>query len=328
MSDFFDSLSDPDYASSYNALRNQDKSMGFIYVEDNSDIVFWDTFVKKGLSKRYELMTASQGETGKRALEKMYDKANPMVLIAVDSDYDYIDSKFNQDHPFNTNRYILHTFVFTRESALIEQNSLQEFFHRCRHTQSHNIDIVNFLAEFSQLAWHGLVKFITAKYCDNYQSYTEEEFKKCFHLTDKRLINDSELTLNIAELQTVKSNIDKLFSSQQFTDRDLLNIETKLHELDISQDNAYRFIDGHTLEYLVKKVHKELTDVVRNIEIGVIRNDFTGKEIGERITQFDERTMSRFRIDTFFLNYPINEDDEIHQKILSRIKNIPKVALQ
>ncbi len=277
MSNFQDFFTNADYIGGYNAIREHDisaRDMGVVYVEDGSDVMFWREFIEKHFPNRYRFQTASNGVTGKRALEKLYDTANKKALIAVDSDYDCIKAKFDTNHPFNRNHNhcILHTVGFSRESALIEKDSLQGFLQRCQYTVPHNINLTDFIDEFSQWAWFGLSRFITANYNDRYQflagidlHHEESAFHKCFNITDKQLICE-DLTLDHSLLATVKDNLDNLFQKNNFTDSDLQTTEKILIELGINENNAYRFICGHTLEELIKAIHNQLLKKLNKIK--------------------------------------------------------------
>ncbi len=331
MSNFQDFFTNPDYISGYNAMLEHDISahdIGMVYVEDSSDVMFWREFIEKYFSNRYRFRTASNGVTGKRALEKLYNTANIQALIAVDSDYDCIKAKSETDHPFNHNPYILHTFGFSRESALIEKDSLQNFLQRCQYTVPHRIDLANFINQFSQLAWVGLIRFITANYNDSYQLYggvdldhTESDFHQCFNITDKQFISEN-LALDHSPLATVKDNLDSLFQENNFFEDDLSLTRRILTELGINENNAYRFICGHTLDKLVKKIHKQLINALLKRERSAINENYDGKERKNRQKQLGNTFEPKFSLETFFTMYPINETDEIHQKILERVKAI------
>ncbi len=324
MSNFQDFFTNADYIGGYNAIREHDisaRDMGMVYVEDGSDVAFWRDFIEQYFPQHYCFKTASNGVAGKRALEKLYNTTNIQALIAIDNDYDCIKAKFDSDHPFNTNPYILHTVGFSRESALIEKESLQNFLQKCHYTVSHNIDLMSFIHQFSQLAWFGLIRFITANYNKNYQSYIESKFHQCFNITDKQLICE-DLTLDHSLLGTVKDNLDNLFQENHFSDDDLNTTQQILTELEINENNAYRFICGHTLEDLIKKIHKDLLDTLYNKEIFVIREQFQENEIKARMKQVKNNFSQKFSLETFFTIYPINTNDKIHQKIIKQIQSL------
>ncbi|PID37847.1 MAG: hypothetical protein CR966_00185 [Pseudomonadales bacterium] len=303
MSNFQDFFTNPDYIGGYNAIREHDisaRDMGMVYVEDGSDVAFWRIFIDKCHPNQYSIGVFSKEDdgdgrdgriiTGKRKLEEFYPRLNTKVLVAVDSDYDCIKAKFNSSdsfnnsHPFNHNPYILHTFGFSRESALIEKDSLHGFLQRCQYTVPHHIDLANFINQFSQLAWFGLIRFITANYNDSYQLYEESDFHQCFNITDKQFIREN-LALDNSPLAIVKGNLNNLFQENHFFEDDLNVTQQILTELGINENNAYRFICGHTLDKLVKKIHKDLLDILYDKEIVVIRGQFQGNEIRERIEQ-------------------------------------------
>lgn len=321
---FQDYFTNAGYIGSLNAMREHDASainMGVVYVEDNSDVAFWKMFINEHFPNQYKLQTASSGVTGKRALEKLYSGANIHALIAVDSDYDYIKARYQSDHPFNKNPFILHTFGFSRENALIEKSSLQSFINKCEYTVSHNINLIEFMNKFTKLAWFGLARFALTLVNNKYQSYIESDFHDCFNITNQDFITNG-LTTDCSTLDIIKDRLTNFFSTQSFLSSDLQKIQADLSTLGINQDNAYRFICGHTLYALVSKIHEQLVKNLYDAEISLIRKQFNGTLIKERIKQIDTSFSPKFSLETFYTTYPMNDNDEIHQKILNRIRSL------
>lgn len=322
-------FTNPEYIGGLNAIREHDataSSMGIVYVEDSSDIAFWKTFISQYFVDQYKFQTASQGVAGKPALEALYQGANIKALIAVDSDYDYIKAKYESEHVFNSNPFILHTFGFSRESALIEKNSVQEFIDKCQFTISHQVDIKKFFEQLTKLAWSGLVRFITALMNDDYQSYEQADFHSCFNITDQTFITEN-LALDCEPLSIINDRLTQLFCHQDFLDSDLSTTEQMLANLGINENNAYRFICGHTIDNLITKIHEQLLSVLYDNEVSSISEQFTGRQIKERIKQINNDFKPRFRLETFYTMYPINNSDEIHKQILDRVASLKSYSI-
>lgn len=324
LSKFQSYFTNPDYISGLNAIREHDadaSSMGVVYVEDSSDISFWKTFISQYFVDQYKFQTASKGNTGKRALEALYQGANIKALIAVDSDYDYIKANYESEHVFNTNPFILHTFGFSRESVLIEKTSLQGFINRCQFTIDHQVDIKQFIEQLTKLAWSGLVKFVTAWMNDNYQSYEQADFHSCFNITDQPFITEN-LALDFQLLSIIDDRLAQVFCQQDFLGSDLSATEQTLEDIGIKENNAYRFICGHTINNLIAKIHEQLLSILYDNEVSSIKEQFTAQQIQERIKQINNDFKPRFSLETFYTMYPVNDNDEIHQKILDRIAKL------
>ena len=60
-------------------------------------------------------------------------------------------------------------------------------------------------------------------------------------------------------------------------------------------------------------------------EMSNITQKFKGKDIADRKKQLDQIFVTNFQLETFYRQYLINPQDEIHQKILTKIANLKTV---
>lgn len=329
MSDFQSYLTNSDFISAYLANKEGNKNSaqkGLVYIEDDSDQVFWEEFINFHFPNQYNVQASIKdrpSQRGKRALEKLYEGANKKVLIAVDSDYDLICPSSNPIYSgfLNTNKFIFHTFGFSRESALLDKHNINLFFKSIKHTIQHNADIESFLNRFSYVAFQGLVFFSNEINSGNTLGFIESDFHNCFNILGEKIVKD-DLTLDETLLDIIENNLCSYFNQLQYSSEHIAQAECYLQALNITPDNAYRYISGHTVYDLISKIHEQLTNIIYKKEVDKIKANFSGKAIGQRISQLSSSFPKQFPLEAFCHSYPINQDDEIHQKIKDKVASI------
>lgn len=327
MSEFHDFFTSKNFIGAYNVFSSgdiKDKNKGIIYVEDASDYSFWEGFIGYHYPNEYMCRPSSkEGKTvtGKRFLEKIYKDANEKIIIAVDSDYDYIASKVQEDHIFNHNKYVIHTHGFSRESVQIEKDSLDHFFKLCRLTIPNTVNLSSFLNDFSEIAFKGLAKYIVILNRIDYSNIYDSEFNSCFHLLDENMV-DENLLISKSGIEKIEKKMDLFFDDKCIYEDDIIKSEYFLNDIGINRDNAYRFISGHVLFDLIKKIHKINLSQLMKHEIKNINKNVTGNEIKDRVNQVKTRFNDSFSFDTYCHMRQVDLEDEVHKFILSAIKNI------
>lgn len=329
MTDFIKYLTNSEYIGAYNANKEGNKESakkGLVYIEDDSDQVFWEKFVNFHFPNQYNVQASiidRPDQRGKRALEKLYEGANKKVLIAVDSDYDLICPSENPEYSqyLTKNRFIIHTYGFSRESALLDKDNLNNFFKSIKHTIQHNTDIESFLNKFSCIAFQGLVFFSNELNSGNKQGFIESDFHNCFNILGNNIVKD-DLSLDETLLDIIKNNLNCFFQKLQYSDEQISDAENYLLSLSINPDNAYRYISGHTVYDLISKIHEQLTTLLYQQEVDKIKTTFPKDAAGDRIRQLRASFPKLFPLEAFCHHYPINDLDEIHQKIRDKVAGI------
>lgn len=329
MTDFTSYLTNSAYIGAYNANKegNKDSAQkGLVYIEDDSDQVFWEKFIYSHFPNKYNVQASIKNrpdQRGKRALEKLYQGANEKVLIAVDSDYDLICPLSNPVYSYflKSNKFIIHTFGFSRESALLEKESLHNFFKSIKYTIEHNVNISSFLNKFSQISFEGLVFFSNELNSGNIFNLIESDFHACFNILGHKIVKD-DLSLDENLLNIIEVNLKSYFQQLKYNSKQIAQAEDYLKNLNISPENAYRFISGHIVYDLILKIHEQLIDILYEKEIEHIKNSFSGDAIGQRISQIKKSFPKLFPLEAFCHHYPINNEDEIHQMISNKVANI------
>ena len=155
MSNFDDYVMNGDYNKIYNHIL-KGNFVGTIFVEDQSDQVFWSKIFQKTAFANYDikpLAILKDNEinylNGKRNLEAYYKNANESVLVAVDSDFDYLCPELNEYASHINNDYVVHTFAYSRESVVLEKLSLSKFFNDIKYNVKHDFNVNKYYCKFS-----------------------------------------------------------------------------------------------------------------------------------------------------------------------------------
>ena len=309
------------YIKSYN-LINHGEAKYNLYTEDDSDNWFWEKFIDAFFPNQYRILSLTQ--RGKRALEAYHHEAKLEALIAVDSDFDYLCPNTDYGNSLHSNPYLLHTFSYSRESALIEKNHIQNFVEDIKFTIVNEIDINQFIQLFSESVFDGLTSFIHLKNF-NQVDLNHDEFHQCFHLTNNQIVTVNSQNKPIIDMRILDSIPQKLqvyFQPYTISSVECEATQNHLNSLGINPANAYRFMNGHELEKLIITVIKQLTATLTSLELTFIKRDFQGKQISERKNQVEKTLKEESQIKTHLRRYLICGNDEVHQNICAQIEAI------
>ena len=307
------------YIKSYN-LINHGEAKYNLYTEDDSDNWFWEKFIDAFFPNQYRILSLTQ--RGKRALEAYYDEAKLEALIAVDSDFDYLCSDIGYGNALHSNPYLLHTFSYSRESALIEKSHIQDFIADIKFTIVNEIDIIQFIQKFSESVFDGLTNFIHLKNF-NGVDLNHDDFHKCFHLTDNQLVivsPQNKPIIDMSVLDSIPQKIQAYFEPYTVSSAEYEVAQGHLNSLGVTTNNAYRFINGHELENLITSIIKQLTTTLTNLELEFIKRDFQGQQINDRKNQVEKTLKEESQIKTYLRRYLICDNDEVHQNICAQIE--------
>ena len=319
MSSFSQYPFEASYMKSYN-LINHGEAKYNLYTEDDSDNWFWEKFIDVFFPNQYRILSLTQ--RGKRALEAHYHEAKLEALIAVDSDFDYLCPNTDYGSLLHSNPYLLHTFSYSRESALIEKSHIQDFIANIKFTVTNEIDIDQFIQIFSEYVFDGLTNFIHLK---NFHqvNLNHDEFHQCFHLTDNQIVTTNSQNKPIIDMSVLNSIPQKLqvyFQPYTILSAEYEAARNHLIRLGVNPANAYRFMNGHELEKLIIAVIKQLTATLTSLELTFIKRDFQGRQISERKNQVEKTLKEESQVKTHLRRYLICDNDEIHQNICAQIE--------
>lgn len=320
MSDFSNYLTNSNYVKAY-GFNNK----GIVYIENERDLSFWEKMINEIHPERYEFKRAViEGSSirGKRALEKLYENLNEDVLVAIDSDFDYLSPNRNKySKHVNENKFLLHTFSFSRESVLCNPKTLNHVLSCIKYFIPSDYKFDAFIIKLSKICYNYLLPFC---YLMEKNIFVIDEAD--FHKPLSSIKNE----FHLQDWPEAESKIKEL--TQKLMEKITNQIEYKefvnfLHSLGVNEETAYRYISGHVLkDDIIDTIIHDITIDLKNSEIEVIKKECTGKMIHDRIKALRNHFESSCSFNTLLENSNTIEDDEVYIKIITKIKSIPSTT--
>lgn len=229
---------------------------GICFVEDETDIDFWERLIEKHLPSRFDVKPASSTKNpharGKKALCERIPYLNSKHIIAIDSDYDYIvktpnTSKFD-------NKYILQTFFYSRESIIYRSDRLDDIIKPIKYNIPHDLKVSDLLCNLSKRCYDVLI-YIAYLIEKNHIEYSvlKSTVNKIINVSSKRNLIDKEVCFNENFLDPIDDKLKVFISKYQdfISNEDIESFKSDKLALGLSIDSAYQYIDGHLLENYV-----------------------------------------------------------------------------
>lgn len=315
---FSEYLTDGRFARSYGFNKK-----GIIYIEDYNDKSFWTSFTNEYLNDDYDIKCTTNEEnkvvTGKRNLEKLYEKLNKDVLVAIDADYDTLaPNRSEYSIVVKKSPYILNTYGYSRESILCSKNALKEHLNAMALSEEIQFDIVSFLNEISKIIYETLPELLFSINKNNKQ-ISEKSFKKAISITDKEaseIING-----NFKKITEIHEKLNKIIEKTNRKQEDLTVYKKTIIDDGFNESNAYQFLCGHTLlDNIVEPIFKAILKHQQKIEMQKIELNYTEKERIDRrkqvLNHFNENCSYKTLINTY--NNNNIKDDEVFKKVIEK----------
>lgn len=249
-----------------------------VYVESDEDVPFWhDVFYVKGLFAKenkvefeFKFFESGKGKHGmlKQAME------NPEFLgarlwMCVDSDCDYLLKDNNKKTKFiNENSFVIQTYVYAIENYRCYAPALNRVLVDVTYDAfvGKYLDMEAFLAEYSVIVFDLFVfsVYFRSLYYEPHERdnapLRSDDFKKIVALDELDNLSGNALWDVQQALENLRARVAEklsaLLENGNFDKDEIKNeISTKLADLGVTTENAYLFINGHTLyEKIVTKI--------------------------------------------------------------------------
>lgn len=302
MSETMDFLLRGKFINVYTKMESSDVEKGIIYVEDASDFAFWSKVLKEVCPNRYDIKTYSNGKQGKRVLEKEYSRLHKELLVAVDSDFDYVCPERNEfSLQLNNNPFILHTVYYSRESYILLPESLDDLTDSITFSDKVESEIHQAMERYSALAFEAL-KVFSFLHNKNQTQFSETDFSQCLKLPpNTSLLNESMMmdeeifsTLSCsvnAYVQQLSAFIDDNEGYQRHVD--------SLEVRNITPDKALLFVDGHDImDFIVRPLMVSMIKTVKGKELNKVVENYPSGMVKERKNQVHNHFNKKCNLDT------------------------------
>ena len=278
------------YFEAKNALNPSKGSVIDVYVEDLEDIAFW-----KGLFDKCELQTkihpASQTslKRGKCTLLQKVNDVGKYLILCVDSDYDYLlHNHTEQSKHINQNPYIFQTYTYSIENFKCYAENLHEVMLQATYQDQEELfDYITFLKSYSSIIYD---LFLYSLYHIKKESkiFTHSDFLKTIKLGRVDILSQGQDVLTKLK-ETVEQ---KRVTLKTISEQHIQQLKTQLHQLGVTPENTYLFINGHILcDNVVLMFLKPLATHLKNkyyLQISKVKK--TDNEENDREQQYNNLT--------------------------------------
>lgn len=311
-------------------------SKGVCFVEDESDIPFWEFLLNKHLPKKFDIKAASSIKNpharGKKVLLDKIPDLFDNHIIAIDSDFDYLFKTKN--NLLLDNKYILQTFFYSRESLLYRSERLDLISNCIKYNIVHNFKPSDFLIGFSSKCYDALIKIaylVETKVIDC--SEFNIRVNKAINISKKKShIKFDSFSIENSIFDIIDSNIKDNLSEYEhlLLPEKIEEFKLKKEKLGLYENNAYQYINGHILEEYINSIFKYFLDqLVKNESLRIVRESQAvvennrRKHIKQQTAKMENHLKDRCNYLTLIDNL-LSEDfsNSCYERIVEKILNL------
>jgi hypothetical protein len=268
-----------DYQKAINSLKPKtSENSVLVYVEGNEDISFWRNILspyEREISIKFEVKPYSKDSlaTGKRNLEKIFSQTGKYLLIALDSDYDYLFPDHSDiSQKINSNPYIFQTYSYSIENLKCYAESLHGVCVDTTFVDKAKIDFVQLLKLYSNIVYDLFIWNLYFYHVNKEKSFTISSFCDVIKIVKSPNINEH----GVEALNTLESHVqDKLQELQNDFPEDYVKLNDLANQLTsrgLERNNCYLFIHGHTLyDNVILMFMKPICRILKNEKIDEIK---------------------------------------------------------
>ncbi|MDD3107608.1 MAG: DUF4435 domain-containing protein [Alistipes sp.] len=222
-----------------------------VFVEGYDDVAFWrnifDDFESETL--RFEISVPPRADLakGKRVLLDMIDSCNEQTLLCMDSDFDYLFQNFNdQSRWVNCTPYLFHTYTYATENYLCYPPTLHKICVKATKNDTLIFDFERFMTAYSRIIYPLFLWYIYSARRKSEKAFSLSDFRSSVRLNYLDLQHDGEQTLLWLQRQVEKRVRSLEEHHADWTDA-VYAFGEQLRAFEVTPDNVYLFMQGHTL---------------------------------------------------------------------------------
>jgi len=293
--DFRDILFSGDFIQAYNVIEEGKgtKIKGILFIENEKDRLLWEVLLGDEILSRYEFSMANgpssvdEGERGKRRFYNNFKYANEYSIFAIDSDF----SHFTPDRElFNKevleNAYIIHTYAYSKESLCNSIDNLDSAVSEYRYFEKHEYRFKEFLTKYSNIIYIPLLSYLFLLNQHD-EPLNETVFANL-------LTPDVDIFFS-GNWGVFENSMDEFITAHgQLQNIGFEAFIEKVKVFGLEYDNAYQFINGHTLEKsiinpIISRIRQKLSDkVITDLRLCNPKGDVIKNKIKELRNHFKE----------------------------------------
>lgn len=222
-----------------------------VFVEGYEDVAFWrgifDHFQNPYL--RFEISVPSRDDLpkGKKVLMSMIPHSSADLLLCVDSDFDYLfDGCTDQSRLVNESPFMFHTYAYATENYLCYAPSLHNVCVKATKNDTRIFDFVHFMHEYSCTIYPLFLWYAFSAQLASESVFPLADFKTSVRIGYLDLHNNGAKTLEWLKRNTERRE-QVLRSRNPHMIDPMTAFEERLRARGLTPENAYLFMQGHTL---------------------------------------------------------------------------------
>ena len=276
MSDFINEAFDSDTIAAQAKIEEKDT---YVYVEGIDDVDFWhklfdDAKIDVSATSRDE---KNKSHKGKSALRKLLGQANKNLIIAIDSDFDYLcPNNSEASLEFNDCKYVIQTQFYSKENIVFQPESVDINIKKTSlNNETIDSDYKSYIEEFSKIIYESFINFLFLR-----DQRIKPITSKCYHskIIPNNPIFDSLYNLKNNPFANITNNVkdmNKILTKEiqkiNSWEEKLNSFKSRMTDKGLSEKTAHCYINGHTLEDSIinQYINGKIKTLVRNLMVKV-----------------------------------------------------------
>lgn len=245
------------YWEAFGSQYKKDTITVLVYVESHDDIAFWNYILQdyKTDKIKFDIQLPSNDSLVKgksKALERHTDLltmgVGKRLIICIDSDYDYLhQDKTEQSRLVNKSNFIFQTYAYSIENLRCFSSSLHHVSVQTTNRSHDKIDFEELMKWYSKSIYPLLLWSIFLENSEDASFMRLTHFCNFIKLGGKLNIYEKGVKHLENLAQRVTNQVHILETTFPHHIENIKSLQQELTELGLNSENAYLFIQGHTL---------------------------------------------------------------------------------
>jgi hypothetical protein len=222
-----------------------------VYVEGYDDVAFWrgifDEFESDRVTFEISVPPRPDLAKGKRVVMDMIPESGPGLLLCVDSDFDYLFGGHTlQSQRVLGAKYLFHTYAYATENYLCWAPALHTVCTKATKNDTRIFDFESFMREYSRAIYPAFMWYVWSACSGDEHIFKLIDFKNTVRLNYLEVRDNGAATLH-----WLRGNVERRVHSLEHHYPEWVGpVDHFVKEVcsgDVTPDNAYLFMHGHTL---------------------------------------------------------------------------------
>ena len=254
---------------------NDGKTIVRVFVEGYEDVAFWrgifDHFINPYLRFEISVPTREDLPKGKKVLINNADNASELMLLCMDSDFDYLLSDDDeQSRLVTTHPYMFHTYAYATENYLCYAPSLHNVCVKATKNDTRIFDFVKFMADYSRTIHPLFLWYVYSASCHTENVFPLADFKASVKLNYLDIPNNGEGTIEWLARQVARRE-ESLRTEHPEMAEHMPMFDKYLRSKGVEPELTYLFMHGHTLmDNVVMVILGDVCEKLRQMSIAKI----------------------------------------------------------